>query len=156
MHCDAGTVTAGGGVTGGALMRATARQGLPVPLGARPAVGAGVGLNGGLGPLSRKYGMSCDHISGLTYVSVITGGCVLLGTHAPNIDKSEMKAAHDEIFWGFHGAGTNLEVILSVTFRAVKATAAWLQNTTITIESSNKGAESPVNIAKKSESLPDQ
>lgn len=53
--------------------------GLTIPLGARPSVGAGLWLQGGIGHLARAHGLACDAIVGATIVSVASGEVVCVG-----------------------------------------------------------------------------
>lgn len=57
--------------------------GLTVPLGARPSVGAGLWLQGGIGHLAKLYGLSCDAIVGAVVVSIASSQALYVG-HVPS------------------------------------------------------------------------
>jgi FAD/FMN-containing dehydrogenase len=86
--------------------RATQEHGLAVPLGFMSEVGvAGLTLGGGLGYLSRRFGWTVDS---LVEVEIVTA------------DGQVLRASRDEhpdLFWGVRGAGANLGVVTSFTFR---------------------------------------
>ncbi len=90
----------------GDVDRATQEHGLATPLGFISEVGvAGLTLGGGLGYLSRRFGWTVDN---LLEVEIVTA------------DGQVRRAAHDEnadLFWAVRGAGANLGVVTSFTFR---------------------------------------
>ncbi|KAH7176408.1 phosphoribosyl transferase domain protein [Dactylonectria macrodidyma] len=119
---DSGTlVVAGAGCKTGDIIRTTMKTGATVPLGARPSVGAGLWLQGGIG--HRLHGLSCDAIVGAVVVSVDSGqilcvGCVP-GKHQPaGAVRPENEA---DVLWAVKGAGTNFGIVISVTFKAYAA-----------------------------------
>lgn len=63
-------VIAEAGCKTGDIVRKTMAAGVTVPLGARPSVGAGLWLQGGIGHLARLHGLACDAIVGAVVVSV--------------------------------------------------------------------------------------
>jgi adenine phosphoribosyltransferase len=94
--------------------------GLTVPLGARPSVGAGLWLQGGIGHLARLHGLSCDSIIGAVMVSVSSGHIYCIG-HVPKEHQpvgSIQPDNQDELLWAIKGAGTNMGIVISVTFKA--------------------------------------
>jgi FAD/FMN-containing dehydrogenase/pimeloyl-ACP methyl ester carboxylesterase len=86
--------------------RETQRHGLATPLGFISGVGvAGLTLGGGLGYLTRRFGWTVDN---LLEVEIVTA------------DGRVRRAARDEhadLFWAIRGAGANLGVVTSLTFR---------------------------------------
>ncbi|EED16931.1 conserved hypothetical protein [Talaromyces stipitatus ATCC 10500] len=116
-------VVAEAGCNTGEIIRETMKTGLTVPLGARPSVGAGSWLQGGIGHLARLHGLACDSIVGAVIVSVKSGH-VLYAGNVP----SEYRPAgairpenEDDLLWAIKGAGTNFGIIVSVTFKAYTA-----------------------------------
>ncbi|MGH3882787.1 MAG: FAD-binding oxidoreductase [Pseudonocardiaceae bacterium] len=86
--------------------RETQRHGLATPLGFISEVGvAGLTLGGGLGYLCRRFGWTVDN---LLEVEIVTAdGRVRRASRAENAD----------LFWAIRGAGANLGVVTSFTFR---------------------------------------
>jgi adenine/guanine phosphoribosyltransferase-like PRPP-binding protein len=118
------------GCTSGDVIRKAMAEGVTVPLGSRPSVGAGLWLQGGIGHLARLHGLACDAIVGAVMVSVDSGQVLCLGyvprEHQPAIS---VRAENEtEILWGLKGAGTNLGIIVSVTFRAYTAPVYVVRN----------------------------
>ncbi|KAM0111953.1 hypothetical protein ACP6JB_002294 [Aspergillus fumigatus] len=97
--------------------------GVTVPLGARPSTGAGLWLQGGIGHLTRLYGLVCNAVVGVVAASVSTGQVLCIGTvpneHCP-VDAVRPEN-QTELLWAVRGAGTNIGIIISVTFKAVTA-----------------------------------
>jgi FAD/FMN-containing dehydrogenase len=108
VHVDpaARTARVQGGCLLGDVDREAQLHGLATPLGFISEVGvAGLTLGGGLGYLTRRFGWSVDN---LLEVEVVTA------------DGAARRAAVDEnadLFWGIRGAGANLGVVTSFTFR---------------------------------------
>jgi hypothetical protein len=123
-------VVVGAGCKTGDIIRECMTAGLTVPLGSRPSVGSGLWLQGGIGHLSRKYGLVSDNIVGAVVVSVDFGDIVLVGRvpqqHQP---KGAMRHANEaELLWAIKGAGTNFGIIVSVVFKAHVATMVFTQD----------------------------
>ncbi len=120
---DSALIVAGAGCRRGDIIRKALAVGLTVPLGSRPSVGAGIWLQGGIGPLSRLRRLACDAIVGAVMVSVESGSVLLVG-HVPiqyqpnNAIRPKNEA---DLLWALKGAGTNFGVVISVTFKACAA-----------------------------------
>jgi adenine phosphoribosyltransferase len=123
-------VVVGAGCTTGDIIRTTVAANLTVPLGARPSVGAGLWLQGGVGHLSRLYGLACDSIVGAIVVSVASGQILCVGCvptdHCPA--GAVRPENEDELLWALKGAGTNFGIVLSVTFKTYPASVFVTQN----------------------------
>jgi hypothetical protein len=87
--------------------RACAIHGLAVVGGLISSTGViGLSIGGGIGWLSRTYGLSCDSI--VEVEIVLANGTLITATpdHYP------------DLFWSHHGGGGNFGVIISLVFRA--------------------------------------
>ncbi|MFF4418722.1 FAD-binding oxidoreductase [Streptosporangium sp. NPDC001559] len=105
---DAGTVTVGAGCLWGEVDRLSADLDVAVPAGAVSHTGvAGLTLGGGIGYLSRLYGMTVDYLVAATVV--VADGRIL------TVSENE----HPDLFWALRGAGHNYGVVTSFTFRYV-------------------------------------
>lgn len=97
--------------------------GLTVPLGARPSVGAGLWLQGGIGHLARLHGLACDPIVGAVIVSVESSQILCIGyvpsQHCP---AGAVRVENEpDLLWAIKGAGTNFGIVVSVTFKSYAA-----------------------------------
>lgn len=107
---DSGSlVIAEAGCKTGDIVRKTMAAGVTVPLGARPSVGAGLWLQGGIGHLARLHGLACDAIVGAVMVSVDSGqvlyvGCVPSQHRPAGAVRPENES---DLLWAMKGAGTN-------------------------------------------------
>ncbi|ETS80722.1 hypothetical protein PFICI_08251 [Pestalotiopsis fici W106-1] len=116
-------IIAEAGCNTGDVIRKSMASGLTVPLGARPSVGAGLWLQGGIGHLSRIHGLTCDAIIGAVLVSVDSGQVLHVG-HVPRAYRPAGSVRPDneaDLLWAIKGAGTNFGVVTSVTLKAQPA-----------------------------------
>jgi FAD/FMN-containing dehydrogenase len=96
----------GPGARWGEVDVATRPHGLGTPGGDTSTVGvAGLTLGGGLGWLSRMYGMTCDN---LVSADIVTADQELL-----HVDD----ASHPELMWALRGGGGNFGVVTSLRLR---------------------------------------
>lgn len=116
-------VVAEAGCKTGDIVRKTMAAGVTVPLGARPSVGAGLWLQGGIGHLARLHGLACDAIVGAVVVSVDSSQVLCVG----RVPKKYCPAGtvrpdnESDLLWAIKGAGTNFGIVVCVTFQAYAA-----------------------------------
>ncbi|MEX1009319.1 MAG: FAD-binding oxidoreductase [Acidimicrobiia bacterium] len=103
---DTQTVRAGGGCTWAGFNEATNAYGLATTGGIIGSTGiAGLTLGGGIGYLSRKYGLSCDNL--LSAEVVTADGRVVTASENDNSD----------LFWALRGGGGNFGVVTTFEYR---------------------------------------
>lgn len=99
------TVRVDGGCTWGDVDSATVPFGMATPSGFIASTGVGgLTLGGGVGYLSRRYGLTVDSLLG---ADVVLADGTLVSTDAHN---------HPDLFWALRGGGGNFGVVVSFRF----------------------------------------
>jgi len=100
------TVRADPGCTWGDVDHATGAFGMATPCGFLASTGvAGLTLGGGIGYLSRRFGLTVDNL--LAADVVLADGTLVTASDA----------SHEDLFWALRGGGGNFGVVTSFTFR---------------------------------------
>jgi FAD/FMN-containing dehydrogenase len=103
---NARTASVAGGCTWGDVDHATSAFGLAAPSGIISTTGVGgLTLGGGIGHLTRKYGLSIDNLLGVDMV--LADGRFVTASSEENSD----------LFWAVRGGGGNFGVVTSFLFR---------------------------------------
>ena len=103
---ESGTVRAGGGCTWKVLNEATYEHGMATPGGIIGSTGiAGLTLGGGIGYLSRKYGLSCDNL--VSAEVVLADGRFVLAS----------EKEYEDLFWALRGGSGNFGVVTTFEYR---------------------------------------
>ncbi len=101
------TVRVGGGNVWGEVDHATHPFGLAIPAGIISSTGVGgLTLGGGIGYLSRKYGLTIDNL--------LEADMVLADGSAVTVNKDQ----HPDLFWAIRGGGGNFGIVTSFKFQA--------------------------------------
>jgi FAD/FMN-containing dehydrogenase len=89
-----------------------AAVGVSIPAGSCPGVGlSGLTLGGGVGVVSREYGLTCDH---LTSAVVVTADGSVVTCDANH---------HSDLFWALRGGGGSFGVVTELTYETIPATS---------------------------------
>lgn len=103
---DSKVARVGAGATWGDVDHETQAFGLAVPGGQDPNIGvAGLTLGGGVGWLSRKYGLACDNLRAVELVTA----------EGDLVRASEDE--HPDLFWGLRGGGGRFGVVTTFEYQ---------------------------------------
>jgi FAD/FMN-containing dehydrogenase len=109
---DAGTTTIGTGAALVDVYSGLASHGVSIPAGSCPSVGlGGLALGGGVGVVSRRYGLTCDRLVAATVVTA-DGETVIADAKR-----------HPELYWALRGGGGSFGVVTDLTLATHTAAA---------------------------------
>ncbi|KAJ4112490.1 hypothetical protein NW768_011656 [Fusarium equiseti] len=144
-------VVAGAGCKTGDIIQTTMTHDLIVPLGARPSVGAGLWLQGGLGHSMGHRGLASDCIVGAVLVEVQSAQVFCVGyvpkKHQPRGAVRPEK--EDDLLWALRGAGTNFGIILSVIFKTYPSWSFSVTNWRIALSGNDRKLQDVLQAAKR-------
>jgi FAD/FMN-containing dehydrogenase len=107
VEVDGEVVRVGGGATWGKVAAALAEHGLGLSSGDTASVGVGgLTLGGGIGWMTRAWGLACDQLIGVQLVTA--AGEIVEATDA----------THPDLLWALRGGGGNFGVVTRFDFRA--------------------------------------
>ncbi|MGE0599585.1 MAG: FAD-binding oxidoreductase [Dehalococcoidia bacterium] len=110
IDADARTAWAQPGATAGEYADAAQQYGLATPFGDAASVGlGGITLGGGIGFLTRKYGLTIDNL--LAVELVTAEGQIVQASATEN----------EDLFWALRGGGGNFGVVTGFQYRLVEA-----------------------------------
>ncbi|KAJ5100909.1 hypothetical protein N7456_006961 [Penicillium angulare] len=129
-------IIAGAGCKAGEVVSKAREEGLTVPLGSRPSVGAGLWLQGGIGHLTRLHGLACDAIVGAVIVSVDSGQMLFVGNVPSRYRPAGATRSENEqdLLWAIKGAGSNFGIVVSVVFRGFSAPTYFVKKWILSME----------------------
>lgn len=103
-----------GGATWNDVLRATTPHGLAGLCGSAPGVGVlSYLLGGGLGPISREYGFSADHVRSIEVVTPSQGALTVSAEQ------------HPELFWALRGGKSGLGIVVAATIDLLPITSLY-------------------------------
>ena len=97
----------GAGAESGAVIETLGKLDYAIPTGTCPSVGiGGLALGGGIGPLVRSFGLTCDSIKSISFINA-------------NGELMEVtEKSHPDLFWALRGAGNgSFGIVLGFTFK---------------------------------------
>jgi FAD/FMN-containing dehydrogenase len=98
-----GTATIGAGAALVDVYSGLAAHGVAIPAGSCPSVGlSGLALGGGVGVVTRQYGLTCDRIVAARIVTA-NGDAITVDTNH-----------HSDLYWALRGGGGNFGVVTSL------------------------------------------